>query len=314
LTVLLHPGRFLRQRAQDLVLGLGPIAIALVVYSASHAGSAGILSSGGSTVVPGVSLFGWAFLFLLACGLVAGVRPQDGDAQSGLSGLRVPTRVVPLLAFGAACLAQIAGLVALQRALGATNFYLAHKTFHLLVDVMVILAALGLEAVWHAIRRAIPVLGRHSLEWGLPLVVALSILRSDLPRRPLHSPITEPVYQAGLWAKAHVPSACVDYLVPHWLTGYWLHLDVLGNPRQSERMRRETFDYTAIVGQWVLPGGLPFGIAEDVEALPADARRNMRVLHQVGRAAVVERSDGRSECRDDTPPIDKVNESGVRVR
>lgn len=311
LVVLVHPGRAARERAQDLALALGPIAIAVIAYAAAHAGSAGILSSGGSTVVPAVRLFGWPFLALATGGLVAAARPQPGDSRSGLSWLAVPTRTLPLWAFGAACLAQIAALVALQRALGATNLYLAHKTVHLLVDVMIVFAALALEAAWHGVRRPIPAFGRPWLDWVLPLVVVAWVLRSDLPGRPIHSPITEPVYQAGVWAKAHVPSPCVDYLVPHWLTGYWLHIDVLGNPRQSERMRQETFDYDVIVGHWILPGGLPFGIAEDVERLPADARRNMRVLHRVGRAAVVERSDGQGLCTDETPPIDKVDESGM---
>jgi hypothetical protein len=104
----------------------------------------------------------------------------------------------------------------------------------------------------------------------------------------------------------------VDYFVDHWITGYWLHLDVLGNARATERMRTETFEYRAAVSRWILPGGLPYGIVENVAAVPVDARHNMTVLHRSGRAAVVRRADGLGVCTDRTLPIDRLD--GARAR
>ena len=53
-------------------------------------------------------------------------------------------------------------------------------------------------------------------------------------RTPRASPvITEPLFQAGAWARTHVPPGCVEYLVAHDNTAYWLHLAVLGNLPQA---------------------------------------------------------------------------------
>jgi hypothetical protein len=106
-----------------------------------------------------------------------------------------------------------------------------------------------------------------------------------------------------------VPAPCVDYLVDHWITGYWLHLDVLGNARASERMRTETFAYRDTVSRWILPGGLPFAVVENLEAVPEDARANMDVLYQAEQAAVVRRADGRDVCADATASIDRIRNS-----
>lgn len=275
----------------DLAVALGPIAAVLLIYSAAHRKAAGILSSGGSTVEPAAGLFGWPFLVLTTAGIVVAVRrPQTAG---------------PVVAFVAACLVQILGLAALQLYLHATNLYLASKSVHLLAYGLVLCAAIALESGWRALTDWLPSTWRHGVGWTLPVLVAVAIARSDLPMRPIHSPLTEPVHRAGLWAKANLPSACIDYLVPHWVTAYWLHVDVLGNPRQSERMRHEALDYRVNVGRWIMPGSLPFAIVEDLESLPFDARPNVRVLQPFGKAAVVERADGSGKCTDHTPPIDK---------
>ena len=114
------------------------------------------------------------------------------------------------------------------------------------------------------------------------------------------------MYRAGVWAKEHLPTACVDYLVEHWLTAYWLHVDVLGNPRQSTPLQSDRFGYRPTVGRWIEPVSLPYAIAGDVDGLPGDLRGHMRVLVRFGPAGVIERSDGRGRCDDQTPPIDRV--------
>ena len=84
-----------------------------------------------------------------------------------------------------------------------------------------------------------------------------------------------------------MPPGCVDYFSRHWLTGYWLHLDVLGNPRLSDRIRAETFEFPDAVGKWIQGKGLPYAIVEDLAAIPRDARVDMIPLREFGAAALV---------------------------
>ena len=108
--------------------------------------------------------------------------------------------------------------------------------------------------------------------------------------------VTQPVWLAGDWARTHVPPACVDYLVADGYTGYWLHLAVLGNPRAAGRaLDDDTFDPKKAIVRWILPGGLPYAIAGDFDALPRDIRTNVDVLARFGPAAVVQRR-GASTC------------------
>jgi hypothetical protein len=274
-------------RVLNLLIAGAPIATVAAIYSATHTKSASVLASGGSTLEPSAAILPWVFVCLAAAGAAIAIVRRD-------------TTVV-ILAFLAACAIEIIGLVVLQRALGASNFYLAYKTVHLVVYGAVVLGAVALEGLWHVCRQlAVPDRG----VWLLPVLVAIWVWRGDLPRRPLPSPITEPVYHAGLVAKAQLPSACVDYLVEHWLTAYWLHVDVLGNPRGSLEGGR--FGYRETVGRWIQPGSLPYAIAGDVDRLPNDVRQNIKVIARFGPAAVIERADGRGVCRDSTPPIDRI--------
>ena len=303
-------GRHLREAGVDVGTALGPAVAALAIFSARHASSAGILRSGGSVIVPSVEVFGWGFLLLCGAGAIVAVRQASTAA--------------PVLAFAAACALQIAALAVAQTWMRATNLYLVGKTVFLLVNALAIFGALALayalrlagagarreagdagdaEPKFRATRDASGSSSparTFSSASGVLIVTALLLFRG-LPVRPLGSPIAEPVYRAGMWAKAHVPPGCVDYLVSHWVAGYWLHLDVLGNPRASERMRTETFEYRPAVSRWILPAGRPFAIVEDLSATPADARRNMDVLYRSGPAAVVRRIEGAAACADEAP-------------
>src|SRR6185436_5390627 len=113
------------------------------------------------------------------------------------------------------CLAQIAGLTALQRSLHASNPYLAYKTVHLLVYPLVILAAIAVDAAWAALTGMARGAWARVAAWSLPMLLLVALSRTDVPRRPLRSPITAPVHRAGMWAKANLPRPCVDYMVQH---------------------------------------------------------------------------------------------------
>jgi hypothetical protein len=98
-----------------------------------------------------------------------------------------------------------------------------------------------------------------------------------------------------MWARDHVPPACIDYFTGYWLTAYWLHLDVLGNPRASERARDETFELRDAAAKWIEGRGLPFAIVEDMQAIPREIRPEMVPLHREGTFVLVQ-NRGAAAC------------------
>ena len=71
------------------------------------------------------------------------------------------------------------------------------------------------------------------------------------------------------------------------MTGYWLHLDVFGNPRDSDRMRAESFEFRDSVGKWLQGRGLPYGFVENLPDIPRELRPDMIPVHTVGPTALV---------------------------
>lgn len=284
-----------RDRVADLAIVMGPVALLTTAFTLARAGSAGILSSGGDVLTPSIDLFGVPFLALLALGVVACSQDWRRYHVVGL-----------FVALGAL---QVVALIVLQQLAGATNPYLGFKSMHLLVFGLVVTAAIGAATAWQAAVSVVPAGWRAGFDraaWLIPVLLFVALWQRDLPSRPLASPLTAPVHQAGEWSRAHVPSNCVDYLVPHWLTAYWLHLDVLGNARASARVSADPYDFRRAMGQWIGSGSMQHAIVQDWDRVPAEARAHMRVLASFGPAAVVERSDGRGTCHDATPPIDDV--------
>lgn len=128
---------------------------------------------------------------------------------------------------------------------------------------------------------------------ALPLAVAGLLAAGRVPDVRQKSPITLPAYRAGVWARAPASPECVDYFTAHWLTDYWLHLDVLGNPRDSTRMRVETFEFRDTVGKWLEGRGLGYGIVEDLEALPRKLRPDLTVIQSFPPFTLVRNARGR---------------------
>jgi hypothetical protein len=90
----------------------------------------------------------------------------------------------------------------------------------------------------------------------------------------------------------------VNYFTADSNAAYWLHVAVLGNLRASPRTaERDTFEETSAVVRWILPGGLPYAIAEDFSALPRDVRETVDVVSRFGPAAVIKRR-GATSCAD----------------
>ena len=247
-----------------------PIAVFGILHASTHAAGAAIIGSSGAVTRPSAANIGVAFAALALVGAMLAVRA-------------VPSR--PVAALLAVTILQALALAALDWRAGSTSFYMPLKMVYLAVLPSAVLGALALASAiaavsfrWPRVRRAMAL---------VPLAVAVLLARGRIPVTRQHGPISEPSLAAGLWARGAVPPGCVDYFSRHWLTGYWLHLDVLGNPRLSDRMRAETFDFPDVVGKWIAGKGLPYAIVEDYAAVPRDARVDMLVLREFPPAAVV---------------------------
>jgi hypothetical protein len=193
--------------------------------------------------------------------------------------------VRPVVAFLVATLLQAAVLAALDLRGGGTSFYMPFKMMYLVILPGAVLGAAFLARVSEATATRLP--AARPIALATPVIVAALLAEGRVPLRRTASPIATSAYAAGLWARENTPPACVDYFSRHWLTGYWLHLDVLGNPRLSDRMRAESFEFHDSVSKWIQGRGLPYAIVEDLAAVPRDARVDMIPLRRFGLAAVV---------------------------
>jgi hypothetical protein len=256
-----------RQRAAAMAWMLGPAVTLASVHQLTHRGAASIVTSSGAVTAPSIAVFGAGFLVIAGAGAATAVREPAA-------------RIV--LAFLAATLATAVALAALAR---FQSFYLPFKMLYLAVLPAAVLGALAMARLAGAISGRWPRARRLAV--CAPLAVAALLVRGRAPVRPLHASLSIPAREVGLWARDRVPPACVDYFSRYWLTGYWLHLDVLGNPRLSDRMRAETFDFPDVAAKWIEGRGLPYAIVEDMTAIPHEIRPDMVTLYQNGSFVVV---------------------------
>jgi hypothetical protein len=259
-----------RARLLEAAVAFGPIVAVAAVHLALHAQGATIIGSSGAVTRPSVPAFGAWFLVLAAGGALLAVRESA---------------VRPVAAFLAATLLQAAALAALDLRVGSTSFYMPFKMIYLAILPAAVLGAVMLARGAEVAARRLP--AARTIASVAPVLIAALLAKGRVPLTRPVSPIATSAYEAGLWARENTPSACVDYFSRHWLTGYWLHLDVLGNPRVSDRMRAESFEFRDSVGKWIQGRGLPYAIVEDLAAVPRDARVDMIPLRRFGPAAVV---------------------------
>jgi hypothetical protein len=263
-----------------------PIAVGAIAaaHGARHAGGFRMAGTGGFAIAPTTAVIPWPFVAAAAAALVA-------------AALRRRTRIVAL--FAAAIALQAAPLVAVARASGAGAPYLAIKMFYLAIYPMAIAIAILAADLWHAAAARLPRLRTAPAAWlGAAAIGVVSAIPAAAAPRP-KPVVTEPVLQAAAWAGQHASRDCIDYLTRDGYTAYWLHLAVFGNPRASGRATDDdTFEPKKALVRWILPGGLPYAITDDLAALPRDIRDNVDVLARFGDAAVVRRRGGdASRCR-----------------
>jgi hypothetical protein len=108
--------------------------------------------------------------------------------------------------------------------------------------------------------------------------------------------VSQPLFQAGEWARTNLKPECVDYIVDDAYSAYWLHIAVLRNARAAPR---STDDDTYVPEKqrvrWVVPDGLPYAIAEDFDRLPRDVRSNVDIIARFGQTAIIKRR-GHASC------------------
>ena len=268
-------------RARQVAPAAASIAGVAVIHAARHVGGLRMAGTGGFVIAPTADVVGWPFLLASGAAVIA-------------AAFRSRTRVVAMLV--AAIAVQAAGLFVTARASGAAAPYLAIKMFYLAIYPMAIAIAVVTSKVWSTVITRPALLRRPAAPWAVAAVVGIATV-TPVASAPRPTPvITEAVLDAAAWARQHASTRCIDYLTQDGYTAYWLHLAVFGQPRASGRaIDDETFEPKKALVRWILPGGLPYAIADDLSALPRDIRENVDVLARFGPAAVVKRR-GESRC------------------
>jgi hypothetical protein len=256
-----------RRRVGAVAWMMAPAFALAVVHQLTHRGAASIVTASGAVTTPSVAVLGLGFIVVTAAGV--GFALRDSAA-----------RIV--LVFLAATLLAAVSLAALGR---FHTFYMPFKMVYLAVLPAAVLGAVALARAVGAVSVWLP--RARVVAWCLPLVVAAGLIQGRVPVRRVHGSLSLPARDVARWARDRVPPGCVDYFSRYWLTGYWLHLDVLGNPRLSDRMRAETFDFPDVAAKWIEGRGLPYAIVEDMTAIPHEIRPDMVTLYQNGSFVVV---------------------------
>ena len=285
LLVATRPDVSIAEKLRHLMLGGGPILIVAAIYASGRLGWTRIAGTDANMPLPAWSDFNWWFLGLSAAGVVAVSASRRG-------------RTTALLL--AASAAQAAALFVLARSNGASVPYMAIKMAYLAIYPLAASGTLAIALLWRAAESS----SAGSLFRGRTAVwmawTAVAILGGGVGRQALRAPIQKPMvseslYLAGQWARAHVDPACVDYIVGHDNTAYWLHLAVLGNRRMSARTADDsTFITRDAIIRWIEPGGLPYAVA-DLGTVPRDVLTNTDELARFGTAVVIKRR-GESSC------------------
>ncbi len=274
-------------RVRHLLVAYAPLAAFALLYLAGRLGWLQMAGTGGAAPWPSVAEYSVPLVALAAAGFVLAAVRRRGRATA---------------LFLVSLLAQAAAFYVLATRAGAPQPYMALKMFYLLLWPMAAYAVMAIGELWLVVDSLLgPSRARLSAALAAAVVVAAMVLVArplmESPARlhPLPRAVSLPLYDAGRWARATLPAACVEYLVGDDETAYWLHLAVLGNPRMSDRTGdNATYEPDDAVVRWLTPNGLPYAIA-DLSALPKDVREELDVMRQFGSAAVVRRR-GASAC------------------
>jgi xanthosine utilization system XapX-like protein len=260
-------------RIRHFAVAIAPLALVAGIHAAGRLGWVLIVRTSGAVLTPSLAVVGWVFPLLAAIGLVVALRTS-----------RARVTLVVLLAI--AVQATTLWIVAIAN--GAETPYMAFKMGYLAIYPLAILGALALHAA--VSRAARPV--QSTAGWLVATIMVIGVVRPAI-NAPRQVPVvTLDLYDAGRWTRANVGAECADYLVGSADTAYWLHLAVLGNPRSSTRTAEiDRFNPGQVMGEWVASRGRGYAVA-DLRLLPDEVRRNVQVVKEFGRAAVIRRPGG----------------------
>lgn len=301
-----------------------PVFTLLVIIWAGHRATIrrrvlwSVTALGATGLLLGVYVFGYLLRNDLSIFLYEGstVRPTlDGFGSllviAGLAGLIVSARNAaahPIRVFAVSAVAQFVGLF-LAALAGRVSFYLGLKILHILIYPLAIFTALAVEAGWHwPLSRLHDSWRRRYRRTAVmaPLVILTVAVGSALPSAPPASAVNSSALEAGEWAKAHLPNDCIDYVVDHWVTAYWLHVVELGNPIISPHTEMIVSDWQYAAHartRWSRSPGLPYAVVANLEQ--ADISAPIDVLARFGPAAVVARR-GNSQCEFSSASFEQV--------
>lgn len=271
-------------KASHLAIGIAPIACVALVHSVGKLGRLQMAGTSGFVIRPTPDVYGWGFLIVSIAGLVWMARDRRGR---------------PVTLFLLSILVQSLGLFVVARAQGADTPYMALKMMYLTPYPLAIACAFAIASAWARRHEDTKTKAGVSyvLAWAAVAVLAAGV-GYRLAATPRPAPIvTESALAAGRWAREHVDRACVDYLVSEGYTGYWLHLAVLDNPRDTPRFNDpDTFEPQKAIARWVETDGLPYAIVDDVNGFSKALFSGTDVLAEFGPSRVIKRR-GKAICR-----------------
>jgi hypothetical protein len=294
--VLLPSAQSFRSRMAQALAAVALVGSVAALFIAGRTRLMVIAGAGGAAVWPGVRLYGWWFLVASTAGIVwAGTRLWSRASVTVAGTASRGTCARATFLFVLAILLQTAALYAFAT-VNHNVPYMASKMFYLLLYPQAVGVAHAAGAFVQALQCTGPrVSTRTAAALCMCLLGAAAVAVARMPENRTFTafggrPATSrPLEQAGLWARAHLPRSCVEYLVTDAETAYWLHLAVLGNPRAGARTAdNATYELTPTLVRWLTPGGLPYAVA-DLPGLPAGVRADLDIMQSFGTAAVVGR-------------------------
>jgi hypothetical protein len=267
LVMLVHRETPPAMKGRHFVIAVAPVLVVAAIHLAGRTAALSIVATSGAVPQPSLASIGWVLPLLAVPGLVVATKTPAG-------------RVIAALALGLA--AQAGALWFLARQSGATTPYMALKMGHLAVYPLTAAAVLTLAR-----------LPRAHVWARLAALLAIGFALAHVPTRDRPVPtVAKDLWQAGMWAREHLPADDIDYLVRNEYTAYWLHLAVLGNSRADLRsMNDDTYLTAPSFARWIADAEADarrYAVAR-ASVLPREIRERTRVLRQFGDAVIIER-------------------------
>jgi hypothetical protein len=274
---LLLPGPTWKQRVWQAIAAGFPALIALVLFITqpyyAQFGRNNMTYEGGAAS-PGLGSLGVPFLIVAGTGLLATLKRWQ---QSW-----------PALVVLGLCLVQGAAFYTLSSILHWIAVYHFYKSVQIIVYPLALLAALGVAQLANLGRQ--PDTQWRAAQLVLCVAVAAALLAVRLePRASPIQVITPDEVAVGDWAKAHIDVTQVGYRTAHAITGYWLHIGILGN-------RRDTPNATTLLtlpvlsfDEWLNGGTRPsYLIVDDASTVPQAP--GVTTVYSHGKAVLLKRA------------------------